>query len=337
MNNEDKITLGRVGQEQFVVAEYRLLDSELIGSDEKILYLMLLRFKNKSQAYCYPSLQTLEDRLGWSRKTLLLKLNNFPKFVCSSNYIATLNGLEKEKVTCLLTGLDNELSGMKLQFKMNEYTYDVQTSLLMPYNALNILTALTTLEVLGVLNVNTFEKSLEKLVIPGRAEVFKVKDRLIVIDTHLPAMLDCLKVLKEQRKVNKIKVVVGSTGYGYKYWEERFKTEKFAKQRKEYRKYAMNLLKGIVDYVYLTESDNGKENAIDICNELQGYLDKNIDSVIIVDRAEAIKKAILDSQEKDVIFISGRGNRRLLCNSETTFKLVKDGDVVEKVIKELGW
>ena len=76
MNNEDKITLGRVGQEQFVVAEYRLLDSELIGSDEKILYLMLLRFKNKSQAYCYPSLQTLEDRLGWSRKTLLLKLNN---------------------------------------------------------------------------------------------------------------------------------------------------------------------------------------------------------------------------------------------------------------------
>lgn len=267
----------------------------------------------------------------------LLKLNNFPKFVCSSNYIATLNGLEKEKVTCLLTGLDSELSGMKLQFKMNEYTYDVQTSLLMPYNALNILTALTTLEVLGVLNVNTFEKSLEKLVIPGRAEVFKVKDRLIVIDTHLPAMLDCLKVLKEQRKVNKIKVVVGSTGYGYKYWEERFKNEKFAKQRKEYRKYAMNLLKGIVDYVYLTESDNGKENAIDICNELQGYLDKNIDSVIIVDRAEAIKKAILDSQEKDVIFISGRGNRRLLCNSETTFKLVKDGDVVEKVIKELGW
>ena len=267
----------------------------------------------------------------------LLKLNNFPKFVCSSNYIATLNGLEKEKVTCLLTGLDNELSGMKLQFKMNEYTYDVQTSLLMPYNALNIITALTTLEVLGVLNVNTFEKSLEKLVIPGRAEVFKVKDRLIVIDTHLPAMLDCLKVLKEQRKVNKIKFVVGSTGYGYKYWEERFKTEKFAKQRKEYRKYAMNLLKGIVDYVYLTESDNGKENAIDICNELQGYLDKNIDSVIIVDRAEAIKKAILDSQEKDVIFISGRGNRRLLCNSETTFKLVKDGDVVEKVIKELGW
>lgn len=267
----------------------------------------------------------------------LLKLNNFPKFVCSSNYIATLNGLEKEKVTCLLTGLDSELSGMKLQFKMNEYTYDVQTSLLMPYNALNILTALTTLEVLGVLNVNTFEKSLEKLVIPGRAEVFKVKDRLIVIDTHLPAMLDCLKVLKEQRKVNKIKVVVGSTGYGYKYWEERFKTEKFAKQRKEYRKYAMNLLKGIVDYVYLTESDNGKENAINICNELQGYLDKNIDSVIIVDREEAIKKAILDSQEKDVIFISGRGNRRLLCNSETTFKLVKDGDVVEKVIKELGW
>lgn len=267
----------------------------------------------------------------------LLKLNNYPKFVCASNYIATLKGLEREKVTCLLTGLDNELSGMKLQFKLNEYTYNMQTSLLMSYNALNILTALTTLEVLGVLNVNRFEKSLEKLVIPGRAEVFRFKDRLIIVDTHLPAMLEYLKTLKEQGKVDKIKVVIGSMGYGYKYWEERFKTEEFAKQRKDVRKYAMNLLKDTVDYAYLTESDSGKEDAMEICKELQSYLDNDVSSTIIVDREQAIRQAILDSKRRDVILISGRGNRRLLCNSETTFKLVKDGDVVEKVIKELGW
>lgn len=267
----------------------------------------------------------------------LLQLNNYPKLICSSNYIASIKGLEKDKVTCLLTGLVTDIYGMKMKFDMNGKTYKMDTNLMMSYNALNILTALTSLESLGILDVVKFEKSLDKLVIPGRAEAFRVKDRLIVVDTHLPAMLDCLKVLKEQGKVNKIKVVVGSTGYGYKYWEEKFKTEEFAKQREKYRKYAMNLLKDIVDYVYLTESDNGKENVIDICSELQNYLDKNISSTIIVDRKKAIKQAILDSQIGDVVFISGRGNRRVLCNTETTMKLLKDSDVVENVIKELGW
>ena len=76
---------------------------------------------------------------------------------------------------------------------------------------------------------------------------------------------------------------------------------------------------------------------MEICKELQSYLDNDVSSTIIVDREQAIRQAILDSKRRDVILISGRGNRRLLCNSETTFKLVKDGDVVEKVIKELGW
>ena len=74
INNEENITLGQVGSEQFVVAEHRLLDSELLDSDEKILYLMLKRFKNKSMQYCYPSLKSLEAKLGWSRKTLLKKI-----------------------------------------------------------------------------------------------------------------------------------------------------------------------------------------------------------------------------------------------------------------------
>lgn len=267
----------------------------------------------------------------------LLQLNNYPKFICSSSYIATLKGLEKDKVTCLLTGLNTDITGMKLQFNLNGRTYKMETNLMMSYNALNILTVITTLEALNVFDVIKFEQTLNNIVIPGRAEVFRTNGRLIVVDTHLPAMLECLKVLKEQDKINKIKVVVGSMGHGYKHWEERFKTEEFAKQRKEVRKYAMNLLKDVADYVYLTESDSGRESAIDICTELQNYLDKNIPSTIIVDREKAIKQAILDSQEGDVVFISGRGNRRVLCDSETTIKLLKDSDVVENVIKELGW
>lgn len=267
----------------------------------------------------------------------LLQLNKYPKYIAASNYIANVKGLNANEVTGLLTGLETDIDGMKLQFRLNGKTYKLDTNLLMSYNALNVLTVLTTLEVLGVLNVSQFEKMLNGLVIPGRAEVFRANGRLVVVDTHLPAMLECLKTLKDQGKVNQIKVVVGSIGHGYKNWEEKFKTEEFALQRKKIRKYAMNLLKGVVDYVYLTESDSGKENPLHICEEMKSYLNDEIPSTIIVDREQAIKHAIMESQEGDVVFISGRGNRRVLCNSETTMKLLKDSDVVKEVLTELGW
>lgn len=267
----------------------------------------------------------------------LLQLNNYPKLICSSNYIATLKGLDKKQVTCLLTGLVTDTDGMEMKFEINKKTYQLKTNLMMRYNALNILIAVTVLESLKVLDVVKFEQGLEKLIIPGRAEKFNVNNRLIVVDTHLPAMLECLKELKDEGKVNKIKVIIGSMGYGYKYWEERFKTEAFIKQRKEVRKYAMNLLKNNADYVYITESDSGKENVEDICKELQNYLGQNIPSVIITDREQAIRQAIKESQKGDVIFISGRGNRKVLCNSEATMKLIKDSDVVKQTLKELGW
>ena len=93
----------------------------------------------------------------------------------------------------------------------------------------------------------------------------------------------------------------------------------------------MDLLKRYADFVYLTESDNASELALDICTELQNNLEGKVSSVIIVDREEAIKRAIDESNVGDVILISGRGNRRVSCNSESTIKLVKDSEVVEKI------
>ena len=64
-------------------------------------------------------------------------------------------------------------------------------------------------------------------------------------------------------------------------------------------------------------------------------MDVKTPSTIIVDREEAIKQAIYDSKEGDVVFISGRGNRRVLCNSENTMKLLKDSDVVKQALEQL--
>ena len=64
-------------------------------------------------------------------------------------------------------------------------------------------------------------------------------------------------------------------------------------------------------------------------NELKG---KTIYKVI-ENRKEAIKKAIEESKEGDVIFISGRGNKEVFCKSEYKIELFKDSDVVKEIIK----
>ncbi|MBS1341056.1 MAG: hypothetical protein HP028_07810, partial [Clostridia bacterium] len=68
--------------------------------------------------------------------------------------------------------------------------------------------------------------------------------------------------------------------------------------------------------------------------ELESYLDGKVPSTIIVNREEAIKQAICESKEGEIVFISGRGNRRVLCNGENTMKLLKDSDVVKKVLEQ---
>ena len=63
-------------------------------------------------------------------------------------------------------------------------------------------------------------------------------------------------------------------------------------------------------------------------------------SEIILDRVEAIKEAIRSSNEKDAIFIAGRGNKRTLCVSEESMKFFKDSEIVEEILDELtekGW
>ena len=130
--------------------------------------------------------------------------------------------------------------------------------------------------------------------------------------------------------------MVGSLGSGFVTWDDTFNKGRHYQLRHETRKYASNLLNKYADFVYLTENDNANESVEDICKELQSYL-TNCDSVIMLSREDAIKEAIKTSPNNSAILIAGRGNRRILCNSKNTIKLIKDSEVVEKLIKDLGW
>lgn len=297
-------------------------------SEEKYVLLKKAFFENiNDDCKCVIGLQDYDKKLFDE----LLSLNNCEKLTFTSNYVANVKGVNPLDITCLLTELDSSLEGLSMRIVSDNKKYDFDTKVIARHNALNFVCVMTILKALDIFNFQSFKKCVKDVNIPGRSEVYNFLGRYVIIEPHMAKMLETLEEFKDNGLVNKIKVVVGSMGHGYKNWDERLKTQEFRKSRNKVRKYAMDLLKSYADFVYLTESDNASELALDICKELQNNLEGMVPSAIIVDREEAIKQAIEESDVGDVILISGRGNRRVSCNSESTIKLVKDSEVVEKI------
>lgn len=303
-------------------------------SKEEYVNLKKSFFKNINEdSKCVIGLQDYDKELFKE----LLNLNNNPKYIFTSEYIANVKNVDKEYINCLLTNFTSTLDGVIFNVILNNEMYEFKSKLIMTYNIINFLDAITILYALGVFNSLKFQECIYNINIPGRAEVFKANNRLIIIDAHLPKMLECLKELKNKNQIKEIKVVLGAIGNGFKTWDERFNKKQYNDIHKQNKKYAMELLKKYADYAYLTENDNASQSVLEICRELKGYLEDVIPATIIEDREEAIRKAILESNPYDVIFISGRGNRRILCTTKDRMKLVKDEDVVKKVLKDLNW
>lgn len=265
-----------------------------------------------------------------------MKANNCPKITFSSKYLCKVREVDYQNIDVLLYELDDTLSGLQMDVLVDGKSHHFQTRTILAHNALNFICAMATIKALEVFNENKFNECIKNLTIPGREEVIQVNGRTIVIGLGLQPSLSNFKTYKNSLAIQRIKVLTGSVGSGFKSWKEKYKTIEFINGRHQVRKFAMEEVNKYADDVYLTTNDNAKEKALDICMELQEYL-KDTPSKIIVDREEAIKTIIKESKEGDLIFISGRGNRRILCDGETTTKLFKDKEIVEKTIKELGW
>lgn len=264
-----------------------------------------------------------------------LNMNQNEKVTFSSEYIATYNKIDLNEFTFLLNELESNLDGLTLGVKVRNKQVTLKTNLIMKYNALNIVCVMAILDSLEVLEITKLQELLKDIQIPGRVETYRVNGRMIIIDPWFASVVVNLSRFKEKGLINKIKIVVGSAGYGFIGWDEKYHQEAYKEKRKQARKYACELLNQYVDSVYLTESDNAKEDVNEICKELQSYL--TISSMIIPDRKKAIQKAIESSEVGDVILIAGRGNQNVLCDTYNTMKLLKDSDVVKEVVKSLGW
>jgi UDP-N-acetylmuramoyl-L-alanyl-D-glutamate--2,6-diaminopimelate ligase len=80
-------------------------------------------------------------------------------------------------------------------------------------------------------------------------------------------------------------------------------------------------------YAIFTYEDPRSEDPVNICNDIvQTFKDTKDNFEIIIDRREAIQKAIDMAQEKDMVLILGKGNE--------TYETLKNGKIYFNDIEE---
>lgn len=267
----------------------------------------------------------------------LISQNNKPYKVVSSEYVARVKGVEDEKIDYMLHQGTKEFDSLEgLNFNIKTKTKDVEchTNLIMPFNALNITLAYAILDSLGEMEDSKFNQLLEEIKIPGRDEVIKYNGRTIIISVTCTPHLEILKRYKENNKINNIILITGSFGNGFNSWLSEYKDENFKNYVNESMRWAYRYFIKNADKIYITTNDYASSNVSELLSSQENEIKGKIAYEVIENRKAAIKKAIEESEEGDVIFISGRGNRKVFCNNTKSVEMYLDKEIVNKEIRE---
>lgn len=267
----------------------------------------------------------------------LIRQNNKPYKIVSSEYVARVKGVEEVKIDYMLHQGTKEFDSLEgLNFNIKTKTKDVEchTNLIMPFNALNITLAYAILDSLGEMEDSKFNQLLEEIKIPGRDEVIKYNGRTIIISVTCTPHLEILKRYKENNKINNIILITGSFGNGFNSWLSEYKDENFKNYVNESMRWAYSYFIKNADKIYITTNDYASSNVSELLSSQENEIKGKIAYEVIENRKAAIKKAIEESKEGDVIFISGRGNRKVFCNNTKTVEMYLDKEIVNKEIRE---
>lgn len=267
----------------------------------------------------------------------LIRQNNKPYKVVSSEYVARVKGVEDEKIDYMLHQGTKEFDSLEgLNFNIKTKTKDVEchTNLIMPFNALNITLAYAILDSLGEMEDSKFNQLLEEIKIPGRDEVIRYNKRTIIISVTCTPHLEILKRYKENNKINNIILITGSFGNGFNSWLSEYKDENFKNYVNESMRWAYSYFIKNADKIYITTNDYASSNVSELLKSQENEIKGKIAYEVIENRKVAIKKAIEESEEGDVIFISGRGNRKVFCNNTKSVEMYLDKEIVNKEIRE---
>lgn len=214
-----------------------------------------------------------------------------------------------------ISAFHEDRSGIRFLYKKQLFT----SKLLGAFNAYNILTAIKIGEYLGI-PLNSIREAIDAYTeIKGRAEkVLAGQPFDVIVDyAHTP---DSLTAIYEATNYAKKKIcILGNTGGGRDTWK-----------RPEMAKIADNYC----DHIILTNEDPYDEDPEKIINEMKVGI-KNKPLEIILDRREAIAKAISLAGESDVVVITGKGTDPYIMGPNGTKQEWSDSRVAREEIEKL--
>ena len=183
-----------------------------------------------------------------------------------------------------------------ISFKYNDVEYNVESSLLGKFNVDNLILAILVCMNLCFDIFKVLPKT-NKLVIPGRMQIVdNGQPFYCVVDyAHTANAVKNVLEFANTLSVNRIVTIIGQAGGRDPY------------KRKEVGKATLDLS----TYAYLTEDDPRYEKVSDIIDMMLENTDKtNYERVL--DRKEAITKAIKEAKENDLLLFLGKGNDKYM-------------------------
>lgn len=162
------------------------------------------------------------------------------------------------------------------------------------FSAYNASSAILTTYLIGC-KVENIKKALSKVAVKGRVEIVPVSSKYSVIIDYAHNGVSMQSILETMRAYNP-KRIVSLFGCGG--------------NRSKERRYDMGEISGrLADFTIVTEDNSRYEDINDIMNDIEIGLKKTSgDYIKIPDRKDAIKYAIDNAKEGDIILLLGKGH-----------------------------
>ena len=192
-----------------------------------------------------------------------------------------------------------------ITFKYRNEEFEVESPLLGDFNVYNLAAGLLSALAIGF-KLEDLLKNIPKIKVDGRLDMLKTNTPYyVMVDyAHTPNGISKLLNFVHTLDINKSIVVIGQAG------------------ERDYLKRPLvgNTVVENATYAIFTYEDPRSEDPMKICEDIISELKDTHDNYeIIIDRREAIQKAIDMAGPKDIVLILGKGNE--------TYQKLKDGKI----------
>ncbi len=206
-------------------------------------------------------------------------------------------------------------NGLLFTVNMYDIVFEISTSLKGSFNVLNILAVCATAGYYGI-EPNIIKETIKNVDIPGRFNVYENNGRKAVIDyAHTPDGLKKVLIAALDLTVGNVITVFGCGG-----------------DRDTGKRSEMGLVaSALSDYVIITNDNPRSEDELMIARQIESGIMDMESYEIVLDREEAIKRAIAISSIGDVIVIAGKGAEKYMeINGEKI--AFSDQEIVKKYL-----